>query len=240
MTRISALRSMTSWVLRPVLGSSVAVDTARRSVAFTFDDGPDPDGTPIVLDVLREHAARATFFVLGARVIEHPDLVRRIDAEGHELGLHGHEHVTLPELGPLAQLRMLVEGRRALQATIGRAPRLFRAPYGLQTPATVAFSRLLRMQPVMWSSHAAEWTERPLAECRDLAEPGIRPGGIVLLHDGSAGRNERPRRPVPEVAALLDQLLDLADDRRLDGVPVGELLAHGRPERRFWYRSWRV
>ena len=209
-------------------------------MAFTFDDGPDPDGTPAVLDVLREHAARATFFVLGARVVEHPDLVRRIDAEGHELGLHGHEHVTLPELGPLAQLRTLVAGRRALRDALGRAPRLFRAPYGLQTPVTVAFSRLLRMQPVMWSAHAAEWTEQPLAACRDMVEPGIRPGGIVLLHDGSAGRNRRPRRPVPELAALLDDLLSLAASRDLDVVPVGELLAQGRPERRFWYRSWRV
>jgi peptidoglycan/xylan/chitin deacetylase (PgdA/CDA1 family) len=232
----SALASLT----KPFFASVVATTTTEPLVAFTFDDGPDPDGTPVVLDLLARHRARATFFVLGERVDAHPALVRRAGAEGHEIALHAGSHATLPDLSAIEQARNLLAGRRAVTMATGQAPRHFRAPYGLQTRTTVSIARLLRMRPVMWSSYAAEWGEQPVAACIHQAAEHLGPGAIVLLHDGAAGRSGRARRPTGEVAEILDGLLAITEARGLTSVPVGELLRRGQPERRWWFRSWRV
>lgn len=221
-----------------LLRSTVAVDTDRPLVSFTFDDGPDEVRTPQVLEVLRAHGARATFFVLGRRAAAAPALLRLVAAEGHEIGLHGDDHTTLADLGAHRQALALWRGRRAVASAAGRPPALFRAPYGLQTPTTVALARSLRLRPVMWSAHAAEWDGRPVPDCVREASPGLVPGGIVLLHDGHAGR--RPARDLVDVLALLEALLVLAEARGLTVVPVGELLASGRPRSQAWFRSWRV
>jgi peptidoglycan/xylan/chitin deacetylase (PgdA/CDA1 family) len=234
------LRSALASLTEPFFGSVVAATTTEPFVAFTFDDGPDPDRTPVILDVLARRQARATFFVLGERVTAHPALVRRTVAEGHEIALHAGTHTTLPDLPAIGQIRDLVAGRRAVVAATGRPPRLFRAPYGLQTRATVSIARALRMRPVMWSSYAAEWSDQPVAACVDQAAAPLTAGAIVLLHDGAASRTGRDRRPVAEVAEILDALLDIAAARGLRSIPVGELLRRGQPDRRPWFRSWRV
>jgi peptidoglycan/xylan/chitin deacetylase (PgdA/CDA1 family) len=232
----SALASLTE----PFFASVVAATTTEPLVSFTFDDGPDPAGTPVVLDVLARRRARATFFVLGERVDANPALARQVVSEGHEVALHAGSHATLPDLSALAQTRNLVAGRRAVTAAVGRPPRHFRAPYGLQTRATVSIARALRMRPVMWSTYASEWGEQPVTACVDQAAAHLTAGAIVLLHDGAAGRSGRDRRPVAEVAEILDALLEIAATRGLTSVPVGELLRRGQPERRSWFRSWRV
>jgi peptidoglycan/xylan/chitin deacetylase (PgdA/CDA1 family) len=218
----SALASLTE----PFFASVVAATTAEPLVSFTFDDGPDPEGTPVVLDVLARRRARATFFVLGERVDAHPALARQVVSEGHEVALHAGSHATLPDLSALAQTRNLVAGRRAVTAAVGRPPRHFRAPYGLQTRATVSI--------------ASEWGEQSVTACVDQAADHLTAGAIVLLHDGAAGRSGRDRRPVAEVAEILDALLEIAATRGLTSVPVEELLRRGQPERRSWFRSWRV
>jgi peptidoglycan/xylan/chitin deacetylase (PgdA/CDA1 family) len=232
----SALASLTE----PFFASVVATTTTEPLVAFTFDDGPDPEGTPVVLDILARRRARATFFVLGERVEAQRALVQRAVADGHEIALHAGTHATLPDLSAIEQARNLVAGRRAISAAVGQPPRHFRAPYGVQTRATVAIARVLGMRPVMWSSYAAEWSEQPVAACIDQAAAQLAAGAIVLLHDGAAGKHGRDRRPVMEVAEILEALLDIAATRRLTSVPVGELLRRGQPDRRPWFRSWRV
>lgn len=222
------------------MASCIAVDTDEPVVSFTFDDGPDPAYTPLVLDALRERRARATFFLVGEAALAHPDLVRDIVDRGHELALHGHTHDAMPSLPVRRRAASLASGRRAVATAGGRPPRWFRAPYGEQTPGTVVAARLLGMRPVMWSAYAAEWEDRPLSSCVEHAAAALTPGAILLLHDGTGAPDEEPARRPDEVVALLEALLDVAADRGFEVVPVGELVRRGRPRRRFWFRKWRV
>jgi peptidoglycan/xylan/chitin deacetylase (PgdA/CDA1 family) len=128
----------------PLTGPVVQIDGDRmavrrlpdRTVALTFDDGPDPEWTPRILDALRRHGVKATFFVLGAKVNDHPELVRRILAEGHELGLHSFNHDDLTDVSPVQRRLQLELTRNAVARASGLDVRLFRPPYS-STPASV-------------------------------------------------------------------------------------------------------
>src|SRR5919107_5789297 len=114
------------------LSSVACVATPQRVVALTYDDGPDPDHTPGVLDALARHGATATFFVLAERAEAHPDLVRRIAAEGHDVGLHGEDHTRLSALPARQALTRIRRGRRRLAAVLGRPVTLYRPADGAQ------------------------------------------------------------------------------------------------------------
>ena len=109
-------------LLRPFCGSIVAVRTAEKLIALTFDDGPDPEWTPPVLDALARHGMRATFFVVGERAERHPELVARILAEGHETGSHSWDHPSLPELSPAAVAEQIARTRAVLRPGGAPAP----------------------------------------------------------------------------------------------------------------------
>jgi peptidoglycan/xylan/chitin deacetylase (PgdA/CDA1 family) len=223
----------------PVVGSVVGVDTSDPVVAFTFDDGPDETCTPTIVDVLGEAGAHATFFALADAARRSPALVERVLAEGHEIGLHSLSHRAMTDLSPWSRASALTRGRREL-ASAGRArPEWFRAPYGKQTVGTALFARALGMRPVMWSAYAREWEEHPIGWCVEHAAASMGPGSIVLLHDGAAGGRGRTR-PVEEVIELVTSLLRIARERGLEVVSVGELMEHGGPLRRLWFRHWRV
>lgn len=208
-------------------------------LAFTFDDGPDPECTPAILDLLRERRARATFFVLGDATERAPALVQRAVSEGHELGVHGYDHRAMTDLPVRARIASVVRGRGAVTRAVGQRARWFRAPYGKQTVAVAAVARGLGMRSVMWDAYAREWEDHPIEWCAEHAAAAMIPGSIVLLHDGAGGQSGRTR-PSDEVVILVRSLLAVAEDRGLAVVPVGELLRHGRPRRRLWFRHWKV
>jgi peptidoglycan/xylan/chitin deacetylase (PgdA/CDA1 family) len=152
-------------------------------LALTFDDGPDPEWTPRLLDALERADARATFFPIAARAAEHPDLVRRILAGGHAVGLHCHEHIRHSE-------RSVEWGRgdtaRALDTlrSLGVRPSLWRTPWGDTAgwSARVAQENLLRI--VDWTVDTHDWRgDSAQAMWRATAED-LRAGAIVLAHDG--------------------------------------------------------
>jgi len=114
-------------------------------IALTFDDGPDPDVTPRILDVLRAHGARATFFVLGERVEQHPEVVRRIRDEGHAIGTHTQHHRLRFHFGSAAYVaREIEDAIHAVAAVTGTPPTLFRPPQGLRTPPFTSGWRRVR------------------------------------------------------------------------------------------------
>src|SRR5215475_924158 len=118
-------------------------------VALTFDDGPDQEATPPVLDTLRDRGVRATFFLLGSQVAMMPKLAAEIVAAGHEVAVHGWDHRYLPLRGPLATYDHLARTMDAITSATGVVPWLFRPPYGvLSTPAIVA-ARRLGLRPVL-------------------------------------------------------------------------------------------
>src|SRR5690606_17096097 len=162
------------------------VNTADRVLAITFDDGPHPEHTPRILDALSEHGAKATFFVLARQVREHPEVVRRIVAEGHELALHGEDHRSLLTVGTREALEQL-KGARQFVEDVGVAPvRLFRPPYGECTIAQAIGIRAAGLDIVIWSADALDWLHDEEHAIARRALMTVFPGSILLLHDDRA------------------------------------------------------
>ena len=154
--------------------------------ALTFDDGPHPEHTPAILDLLAAHGGRATFFLVGAHVLRHRALVRRIRAEGHALGLHSENHSRWFNCWPPGPVRAdLVANRAAIADATGEAPpALFRPPVGLKNPLVAHVVGELGLVPVTWSARG--WDTRGASAERIAARiiAAATPRAIVLLHDG--------------------------------------------------------
>lgn len=216
--------------------------THESVAALTFDDGPDPEQTPLVLALLEKYKARGTFFLVGQAAASHPDLVHRIVAAGHAIGSHSWDHRALPGLSSRERRRQLRDAAHALRPM---QTRLFRPPYGEQTVLARIEAGLMGYEVVGWSVNSGDWHESdPAVLSRYLLEM-VEPGAIVLLHDtlfdkGVAAHETDPEhRAWPDRRAMLQALETVLD--RLSGryrfVTVPELLASGAPRRTFWFKK---
>lgn len=225
------LRRHLKRVALSVMGTITSVVTREPVVALTFDDGPHPEFTPRLLDLLEGHDARGTFFCLGRFAREHPLIVRRAAEAGHVIGNHSWDHPSFPHISGRerrAQLRACAE---ALEP-YGRP--LFRPPYGSQSPASRFDALWLGYRVVAWNVPGHDWSERTADEIADHLVRAIRPGAIVLLHDRfSIAPNRRLFDRTPMVEAVEVVLRTLGDRFRFVTVP--ELLRYGRPNMAKWH-----
>jgi peptidoglycan/xylan/chitin deacetylase (PgdA/CDA1 family) len=165
------------------LSTVACVRTTRKVVGLTYDDGPDPEHTPRVLEALAAHGAKATFFVMVEQAEKHPALVTRIQAEGHEVALHGIDHTRLSGI-PLRQATALIrDGKQRLERLTGTRMTLFRPTYGAQTMQQYIATRALGMEVVIWSGWARDWDSAAAEEVAERALGSIHQGGFILLHD---------------------------------------------------------
>ncbi|RNJ42519.1 chitooligosaccharide deacetylase NodB [Mesorhizobium erdmanii] len=163
--------------------SDCADGTEDRSVYLTFDDGPLC--TPEILDVLAEHRVPATFFVIGAYAADQPELLRRMIAEGHEVANHTMTHPDLSRCGPGEVEREILEANRVIRMACPQATvRHMRAPYGIWTEEVLTTSVSAGLAPVHWSVDPRDWSRPGVDAIVDAVLGGVRPGAIVLLHDG--------------------------------------------------------
>lgn len=225
-------RALRAFAIR-IRGTIESVATPDPVVAITFDDGPDPEITPRVIDLLERYDARATFFPLGESAKRYPDLVEAVAAAGHALGNHSWDHPSFPAIPRAERRRQIRECARALAP---HGVRLFRPPFGHQTAATFMDALLLGYQVVTWSVIANDWLGRAGRSIAEEVEPRVAPGKIVLFHDGVGpiGR-EHPRSrqaTLDAVEHLLDRLRS-----RFRFVTLPDLLRHGRPVRTDWARQ---
>lgn len=159
-------------------------ETAEQVAALTFDDGPDPDLTPRILDVLDRYDVSASFHVMGYNAVENPDLLREIVARGHEVGSHTWSHPNLRTQTPDETERQLSLCADVIRSVTGKQPRSFRPPYGILTGPAVRQAATMGYDVVLWSLGRGVPGEGTPRDVADHVAGNLRPGDIVLLHDG--------------------------------------------------------
>ncbi len=156
----------------------------EKRIALTFDDGPHPVNTPRLLDILRAHSVPATFFVIGNRVDQYPNIARRIVREGHEIGNHTYTHANLSKLGDAGVRSELVRGRDAILRATGLYPTLFRPPYAaLKTHQRYNIKAEFGYPIVFWNVDPLDWKRPGPSVVADRLVKGTRNGSILLVHD---------------------------------------------------------
>lgn len=174
-------------------------------VHLTFDDGPDPEWTPQVLDVLAAAEMRATFFVIGRQAHRHPELVRRVSAAGHEVANHTFDHRhpwTMSDRVARSQVR---DGALVLGDILGHPPRLYRPPHGRGRACMIEEAARCGETPVGWNLSAVDWGPFGIAHRIAVRLRRSRPGDIVLMHDGR-NRHNRPDELLQALPGFLDEL----------------------------------
>jgi peptidoglycan-N-acetylglucosamine deacetylase len=194
----------------PIFGRPITkLHTTDRAIALTFDDGPNPQATPLILDALGTRGARATFFILGRHAERWPEIVRRIVEEGHAIGHHGYYHRKLHFKSPRYVRADLTLGTDTIERASAVRPTLFRAPHGFRSPWVSSIARSLGQRTVGWSLGVWD-SDRPGVDViAHRAVTGAHPGSILLLHDGdgydAAGDRMQTARAVP---LIVDRLLE--------------------------------
>lgn len=214
-------------------GTLIRVATDEPVAALTFDDGPHPEWTPRALDALERGGAKATFFMVGKAAARHPELVARVAGAGHAVANHSWDHTSLPLLrrrGRRAQIRWCEE------ALHPHGVRLFRPPFGHQSPASHLDAVRLGYDVVGWNLVAGDFRGDSGEAIAARVLERIGPGSIVLLHDALFSTQAEAYRDRAPMLEALDRILRALRDR-LALVTLPELLARGRPRRWPWYRA---
>jgi peptidoglycan-N-acetylglucosamine deacetylase len=196
--------------------------TGRTLVGLTFDDGPDPDVTPAVLDLLAKAGARATFFCIGQRARAFPDLVAAIRDQGHGVENHSFSHPNgFAFLGPGGMRREILLAQDAIDQSGGGRARFFRAPAGIQNPWLAPVLARAGLALVSWTRRGYDTVSRSGARVAARLQRGLAPGDILLLHDGSSARDAGGR---PVVLDALPRLLDEMHRRGLQSAALHGVL----------------
>ncbi|GAA1388145.1 polysaccharide deacetylase family protein [Kitasatospora putterlickiae] len=229
-TAVELLHLAPAAVRLPAVRSHLARRTAGYGdpghLALTFDDGPDPRGTPPILDALDALGVHATFFLLGAMLERAPDLGRELVTRGHEVAVHGWHHRRQYRPAPARDLRELRRATEAVTALCGTRPLWYRPPYGVLTAGPLLAARHLGLRPVLWTTWGRDW--EPGATGRTVyttARPTLTGGATLLLHDSDCTSTPDSWR------STLAALPLIAAHCRTRGLTLGPLRDHGVPAR---------
>jgi len=210
------LMPRSAWLGENVVRSAAAEQT--RAIALTFDDGPDPRVTPLILDRLDARGARASFFCIGERALAHRDLAAEIARRGHRLENHSHTHHPGFFFHPPGALDREIEAcQEALAGASGRAPVFFRAPAGIRSPLLDAALARAGLRLASWTRRGFDTVARDPRSIASRLTRDLRAGDVLVLHDGSS--RSRPDRGRIVLDAL-DRLLDAAGSAGLGVAPL--------------------
>jgi peptidoglycan/xylan/chitin deacetylase (PgdA/CDA1 family) len=217
------------WTRGRVLGANLvrlpAAAAARKEVSLTFDDGPDPEVTPRVLDLLDRHQAKASFFCVGEKAAAYPHIVKEIVRRGHSIENHSHRHSSAFAFYGLARLKREVKSAQTTVSGItGQAPRFFRAPMGLRSPLLDPVLARCGLHYVSWTRRGFDAIHRDPEKVLQRLAGGLAAGDILLLHDNGYSRT---RDGTPVVLAVLPELLARIRAKGLRSVTLSTALGNG-------------
>ena len=193
---------------------------AKKQIALTFDDGPYPPYTQQLLKVLAEKQVHATFFMVGENAAKHPEIVRAVQAAGHEIALHAGKHQDLLKLDASELAANIASGKSTLEGLTGRKLRYMRPPHGFKDWQVMQALEGAGLQAVNWSVIPRDWTNPGVQRIVDRVCFAAEPGAMVLLHDGDSPKNAAPReQTVAAVGLIIDQLRE----EKYEFVTVSEL-----------------
>ena len=218
-------------IARRFLGTVIRVDTAEPVVALTFDDGPHPEYTPRLLDILDRHGARASFFMVGQLAAKYPAIVKEVAQRGHSIGNHSWDHPSFPSLDR-SQRRQQIRQCAAVLAEGGK--RLFRPPFGHQDMASRIDAWAMGYDVIAWSILVDDWLDHGPEQIYEKLSNRIKPGSIILLHDSLFCAESGAHLSRASTLEAVDRLLTECPE--YDFVTVQELMRRGRPVRKLWER----
>ncbi len=175
-----------------------------KRIALTFDDGPSDRYTAQILDILQEHGVKATFFVVGVNVEKQPDLLRRIIAEGHEVGNHTYSHPHLQKMNETTLADELARTDALIRSVAGYEATLFRPPEGVVNTSVKAAAGSGGYDLVLWSVDTRDWALNPASNILRIVQREASDGDIILFHDWVAGKSPTPealRQVIPWLKA---------------------------------------
>ena len=197
-----------------------SVDTDEKAVAFTFDDGPNEIYTPQLLDILARKELKATFFLLGKNVEKHPEIVKRIHSEGHEIGNHSFNHSFLPLYSKSYIKRQIESTSTLIEETVGLTPSYFRPPIGIFTPSVLDAVSEGGMTTVVGEVYPRDPYKPGIDKIVKRVVNRIEPGSIIILHDGGTRGKIDRSQTIAAVSIIIDRLRD----RGYRFLTVGELI----------------
>jgi len=212
------------WVLTRYIGLGVfRKGKVRREIAFTFDDGPDPLYTPQVLDLLQKHQVKATFFVVGCKAEQYPEIIKRIHAEGHQIGIHNYEHLPSWILAPWSVKRkQLDRSADVIEMLTGLRPVYYRPPWGTLSLWDILLKKNYKL--VFWSEFAYDWlSEVGKTTLSKRMMKCVKEGAIVLLHDSGTTYGADSDAPHYMIQSL-DSVLSEVTRQGMHGVRVDEMM----------------
>ena len=184
------------------------IKTTEKVVYLTFDDGPDAEQTPRVLDVLKRNNAKAAFFCIGSRIAGNESLLKRMADEGHIIGNHSFSHTNgFPLFSRRRMIADIEQCQKAIENTIGTAPTLFRPPFGVTNPTVGNAVKTLNLKTIGWTIRTYDTNRGSDAKIARRISRQLRPGAIILLHDR-----------LPQSAERLQMVIDTV---KMAGYEIG-------------------
>jgi peptidoglycan-N-acetylglucosamine deacetylase len=182
--------------------------SSGRGYALTFDDGPHPQGTPAVLEILRREGVHATFFLVGEQVLRNPTIAREIVDAGHAVALHCHRHRNLLRLTPRQVREDIARAHESIVLHTGCTPELYRPPYGVLNASALRLARARGWRTLLWSHWGRDWEARATpASIAERVTDGARDGAVLLLHDADDySAPDSWRRTVAALPRVLETL----------------------------------
>lgn len=183
-----------------------AADQDDKSVALTFDDGPDDKFTIQILDILKEYQIKATFFLVGKQIERYPDIVKRIFDEGHDIGNHTWGHKQLSQLKQAQALEEIRSTNELIESITGYPVYLFRAPYGDTSGPVMSWLQEENQHVIGWSVDTLDWNGTPADEIMNILKKQLKSGGIILQHS-FGGKNSDLSNTIEALPQMIDYLV---------------------------------